>query len=266
MRTTVICSALVLAAGLSLAACSKKQSSGGAAGSSAGAGSAAQATNKGGSGAGSGGAKASGAATASAADLEVVVPAGFSGFGMEKLLARLQGAWLVRGATLARAHAWNVRGRSVAVYDGAREKRFELSVLSPCAIKLSRQLGGGTTSTITVVAFDGDTLYAGLGGAAIAGTDGAWVACLGGQTFTLRAGKCALWKRSMFRDELKIVPGECSVADKGGSKVFRAKVRGSQRELAIEGKVAMTAQKRRAPAERADSYQTAKMKAAGLSR
>mgnify|MGYP007032564766 CR=1 FL=1 len=117
----------------------------------------------------------------------------FAAFDLADVKSKWQGAWLVdRGYV-----AWHVDGDKVTVFDGKAEKTLEFEVQAPCQVAVVERSDSGSSSTIHKFAFDGDTLYAGLGNAG-AKKGEAIAACVSNKVYTLQDGKCLAWKQSMF--------------------------------------------------------------------
>lgn len=179
----------------------------------------------------------------------------FAGFDLDAIKAKLEGAWVLGGSSLGKKEAWKVSGTDVTVYDGKSEKTYQMSLVAPCYGKLTREEGGGTTSTYFTFAFDGDTLYKGLGQAGMKKGD-TIVACMSGQIFTLHDGVCKKHKESMFGDKLKSSDAECSLE----GKVFKAKTRTGESELEIEGAVLLNQQMEKNQAVKTADFAEAKAK------
>ncbi len=179
----------------------------------------------------------------------------FAGFDLGAIKTRLEGAWVLGGSSLGKKEAWQVSGSEVTVYDGKSEKKHELSLVAPCYGKLTCEEGGGTTSNYFTFAFDGDTLYKGLGQAGLKKGD-TIVACISGEIFTLQDGKCQKWKESMFGDKLKSADAECALE----GDVFKAKTRSGESELEIEGTVLLNQQMAKNQAVKTTDFAEAKSK------
>jgi len=179
----------------------------------------------------------------------------FAGFDLGAIKTRLEGAWVVGGSSIGKKEAWLVSGPEVTVYDGKSEKKHELSLVAPCYGKLTREEGGGTTSTYFTFAFDGDTLYKGLGQAGLKKGD-TIVACISGEIFTFQDGKCQKWKESMFGGKLKSADAECSLE----GDVFKAKTRTGESELKLKGTVLLNQQMEKNQAVKTADFAEAKSK------
>jgi hypothetical protein len=179
----------------------------------------------------------------------------FAGFDLDAAKSKLEGTWVLGGSVLGRKEAWQVNGSEVTVYDGKSEKKYQMSLVAPCYGKLTREEGGGTTSTYFTFAFDGDTLYKGLGQAGIKKGDSV-VACISGEIFTLQGGTCQKWKESMFGDKLKSSEAECSLE----GDVFKAKTRTGESELKLKGAVLLNQQMEKNQAIKTADFAEAKSK------
>jgi hypothetical protein len=181
---------------------------------------------------------------------EVANDGPFAAFDLPGVAKKWQGSWVVDGG----AAAWDVRGDEVTVYDGATEKTLELAVKTPCQVATIARSDGGTSSTIHKFAFDGDTLYAGLGNAGVKKGD-AIVACVSNKVFTLEGGKCQAWKESMFHDgKWESEDATCSMSDQDGTQIFEA----DGTKLELVGEALVDAQMKNNPAKRTGNFEEAK--------
>lgn len=135
----------------------------------------------------------------------------FARYGVAEITARWQGAWVVGGSGVGHQVAWNVAGDKVTEWNGTAEKVMDFKVLAPCSTTTSETENGGTSTTYHVFAFDGDTLYAGLGNAGVITADGAF-ACISGKYYELAGATCTEWDLDVF-GKWKSKPGECALTD-----------------------------------------------------
>ena len=103
-------------------------------------------------------------------------------------LAKLQGAWIVKGfGRYGAVSAWNVDGAKVTVYDPKTHAETPDVLLfeSPCAVRLDSGDGG-------TLVIDGDTVYLGLGAGGMKLGDTLY-ACLGSGTVVATPAGCTTY-------------------------------------------------------------------------
>ena len=134
-------------------------------------------------------------------------------FDGKAFLTRLEGAWVTGGSGLGLTRALDIKGDRATVLEGARETQTHLVAIAPCLVKIEESAADGSTaSTMSVFAFDGDQLHAGLGWVAVPDAGG-WVACGFDGVYSLRAGECLKWTQDMFdATKWKPEPGKCAIA------------------------------------------------------
>jgi len=114
------------------------------------------------------------------------------------VIAALQGAWVVPGSALGLREAWEVTGDAVRVDDGSRVRTLALSVVAPCALKLSDAASG--SSTTVKFGLDGDGWRTGLGGIGVPVAGGV-VFCVSGVVVYADHGACRAWRSRFGRWE-----------------------------------------------------------------
>jgi hypothetical protein len=103
-------------------------------------------------------------------------------------IAKLQGAWLVKGfGSYGAVSAWKFDGAKVTVYDPSKkaETPDELLFESPCSVRLDSGYGG-------TLVIDGDAVSLGLGGGGTKQGD-TLVACMGSGTVYATPAGCAAY-------------------------------------------------------------------------
>jgi hypothetical protein len=173
----------------------------------------------------------------------------FAAFDLAGVKKKWQGAWVVdRGHS-----AWHVDGEKVTKFDGNSEKTLDFEVQAPCQVAAVERSESGSSSTIHKFAFDGDTLYAGLGNSGVKKGD-AIVACVSNKVYTLQDGKCLSWKQSMFDDgKWESSEATCTLSD-GDPQTFE--VEGTT--LEVVGEALVDAQMKGNQTERKGSLDEAK--------
>lgn len=174
----------------------------------------------------------------------------FASFDLPQVAKKWQGAWVVQGGS----SAWQVDGNEVTVFDGNRDEAREFVVQAPCQVAVIERSEGGSSSTIHKFAFDGDTLYAGLGNAGVKKGD-VVAACISNEVFTLEGGKCLAWKESRFgKGKWESEDAACSLSREDDTETFEAK--GTKLELV--GEALVDRQMKGNQAQRLGSFDEAK--------
>jgi hypothetical protein len=175
----------------------------------------------------------------------------FAAFDLPGLTKKWQGAWVIDGGR----KAWEVRGDEVTVYDGKGDaKTLEFEVQAPCQAASIERSDAGSSSTFHKFAFDGDTLYAGLGNAGVK-KDDTVVACVSNKVYVLEGDACRAWKQSAFdKSKWESSDATCSLSSDGDTQTFE--VEGTT--LEVVGEAVVDAQMKRNQAERKPSFDDAK--------
>lgn len=149
-------------------------------------------------------------------------------FDGKAFLQRLEGTWVTGGSALGLQRAIDIHGAEATVVEGGRETKTHLAALAPCLVKIEeRAADGSTASTMSVFAFDGERLHAGLGWVAVPDAGG-WVACGFDGVYSLRGTECLKWTQDLFdATKWKPEPGKCvatadtfTVTEKAGDTVL----------------------------------------------
>jgi hypothetical protein len=181
-----------------------------------------------------------------AAHPAVVADSPLATYGLAGIADKLQGAWVLGGSSLGRTAAWKVDGASLTEWEGGdTDRALSLEILAPCYLRSKDEAAG--SSVYKTFAFDGDTLYAGLGSAGVLTDDGA-VACVGGGIYELAGGTCTAWKERFGRWEKS--ESTCSLED-GAFKV-------DGRELTVQGQALVDQQMSKNVAEKHGDFEAAK--------
>jgi hypothetical protein len=104
-------------------------------------------------------------------------------------IAKLQGAWLVRGfGSYGSVSAWKIDGAKVTVYNPSKRTETPDALIfdSPCAVRLYSGSGG-------TLVIDGDAIYLGLGAGGTKQGD-TIVACMGSGTVVATTTGCTTYK------------------------------------------------------------------------
>lgn len=171
------------------------------------------------------------------------------GVDLSGLASKLQGSWVVGGSSLGMKAAWKVEGDKVTIFEGGKEKTAELQIFAPCRLKVVEKSGGGTMSTSTNFAFDGDKLWLGLGSAGVKMGDKVF-ACVSADVYVLAGDKCVKWKQAMF-DKWEQSEAECSIGDDG-------KLTAGGTTLEPAGNAFVNQQMKGNEAKKMDDYEAAK--------
>jgi hypothetical protein len=175
----------------------------------------------------------------------------FAEFDLPGLAKKWEGAWLIDGGRLA----WEVKGGELTIVDGkGDDKSRGFEVQAPCQVASIERGESGSTSTFHKFAFDGDTLYTGLGNAGVKKGD-AVVACVSNKVYVLKDGKCESWRQVPF-DKSKWESSEatCSLSTEDDVETFE--VEGTK--LEVVGEALVDAQMKRKEAERKGSLDEAR--------
>ena len=184
-------------------------------------------TGSGGSGGGTGSSRSTGSsepvkASGSAAAAPTPGPSKFSyppagpgpheGFDFVALHQKLQGSWLAGGGLIP--DVWSLDHDTLLSInaEGARTSST-LRLLAPCYYVHGR--AEGDFGVYSVFAFDGDTLYLGLGSAGVV-QGSKTVACVSSGVYVLDASGCTRWTRKAFAkpgDEWDKEVGDCKYSD-----------------------------------------------------
>lgn len=142
------------------------------------------------------------------------------GEGGRRLLERLQGTWIVGGASPGTREAWWVTGDRAVVWDGAREAKTTVRAITPCLLELEEQAMDGSSATARVTAaVAGDAVHVGLGHVAVREGD-ALVGCGWDGVYVLRGAECVRWKSDLISDTWQAQPGQCKLMGAGDAAVF----------------------------------------------
>jgi hypothetical protein len=180
----------------------------------------------------------------------VVTDSPLAGYGLAGIADKLQGAWVLGGSSLGMTAAWKVDGATVTLWENGTESTQTLEILAPCYLRTKDEAAG--TSVYKTFAFDGDTLYAGLGGAGVVTDDGA-VVCTGGTIYELAGGACKAWKERFGRWESN--EATCSLED----GVFKV----DSSELTVQGEALVNQQMKGNGAEKHADFEAARAAAEG---
>lgn len=171
------------------------------------------------------------------------------GVDLAPIASKLEGTWVVGGSSLGQKAAWKVEGNKVTVFEGGKEKSAELVIVAPCRLKVVEKSGGGTTSTSTNFAFDGDKLWLGLGSSGVKMGDKVF-ACVSSDVYVLSGDKCQKWKLAMF-DKWEQSEAECAIGDDG-------KLTAGGTTLEPAGEAFLNQQMKGNEAKKMDDYEAAK--------
>lgn len=179
-----------------------------------------------------------------------------SAWDMSKRTAAWQGAWAGDGFSLGNTAAWEIKGDDVTFVDKQGEKKYKLSIESPCTAGFSEKTKDGSSGWTTTYTLKGDELITGLGDAGSRKGDQA-IVCGGGAVFAFDGKTCTQWDNRFGRWEKSA--GDCGFAkgDKG-EDIFRYKLRDYETKLAIEGDVIWSDQLARVHAKKFPDLSAAK--------
>jgi hypothetical protein len=184
----------------------------------------------------------------------------FSGWDMAARTAAFQGAHVTPGNSLGMWEAWNVQGDKVTIWNGTDEKTYELTLISPCEVKVTEKTSdGGSSSTVKHYTLKDGAIVMGLGDAGARKGDEA-IACVSNLVFTLDAkGTCTEWKASLF-DEGKYEqkPGTCGFRKDGDKEVFAVTARGYEHKLEVHGDALLSQQLASTHSEKVADFAAAK--------
>jgi len=82
------------------------------------------------------------------------------------------------------------------------------------------------------------------------------VACVSGEIFSYKAGKCTQWEKSMFDNSLKPKEAECQLT----GDTFKVKIHGHESELKIKGSLLLNHQMEKNLAVKTINFEEAKGK------
>ncbi len=195
-------------------------------------------------------------------------PGPHEGFDFVALHRKLQGAWLAGGGSIP--DVWSLDHDSLLSIDAEGTRTSStLRLLAPCYYVHGR--AEGDFGVYSVFAFDGDTLYLGLGSAGVV-QGGKTVACVSSGVYVLDASGCTRWTRKAFAkpgDEWDKEPGDCKYSD--DKTTFQVDDSKSSRPLygietlKVKGNVLLTYQMENNKAERFPSLDAAIAKHQALS-
>lgn len=183
----------------------------------------------------------------------------FAGWDMAARKKAFDGAHVAPGGALGLWEAWEVTGDKVKVWDGKTEKDLELTVQSPCEVKVTERSGDGSSSSVThhYTIKDG-VIVMGLGNAGSRRGAEA-IACVSNQVLTVDAkGACTAWELDMFGEKWESSPATCGFANNGDREVFKATVNGHESELLVEGDVLWSEQLARSHSDKVADFAAAK--------
>ncbi|PRP94466.1 hypothetical protein ENSA5_40850 [Enhygromyxa salina] len=139
----------------------------------------------------------------------------FAAFDFEAAEASWQGSWVLEGEVAGKPVAWMIDGALLVESDGAKERKLEFSLYSPCQVAYTDTEAGVTVYKSFV--FVRDALHAGLGSAGTVAGDSV-IACTGGKTYVLTGDECLAWSE-MF-DNWKSEPANCAIEGEGDARAF----------------------------------------------
>jgi hypothetical protein len=183
----------------------------------------------------------------------------FAGWDLAGRRAALQGAHVTPGNSYGTWHAWYVDGDQVTVWDGAQEKTLELSVPSPCEVKVTERTGSGSSWSVTHFTLRKGVPVMGLGDAGSRRGEEA-IACVSNRIVTRDAsGACTEWKRSGFDDgPYESKPGTCAFVQDGERELFTIALDEYEARLWIDGDALLSEQLARTHSEKVGDYGAAK--------
>lgn len=180
----------------------------------------------------------------------VVADSPLATYGLAGIADKLQGAWVLGGSSLGMTAAWKVDGAALTEWEGGdADRALTLEILAPCYLRSKDEAAG--SSVYKTFAFDGDTLYAGLGSAGVLTDEGA-VVCAGGTIYELAGDTCTAWNERFGRWEK--TEATCSLED-GAFTV-------DGRELTVTGQALVDQQMKQNAAEKHADFEAAKAAAA----
>ncbi len=134
------------------------------------------------------------------------------GFDFVALHKKLQGSWLAGGGTTP--DVWSLDHDSLLAIDAEGKRTSStLRLLAPCYYVHGRP--DGNFGVYSVFAFDGDTLYLGLGSAGVV-QGSRTVACVASGVYVLDGSACTRWTHKAFPkpgDEWEKEVGDCKYSD-----------------------------------------------------
>jgi hypothetical protein len=139
---------------------------------------------------------------------------------LDDVAAAWQGTWLVEINAGTRKQVWDVHGGAVTILDATGTRKRTFTLLSPCTVELASSGPTGRSADIVPFAFDGATLYIGLGEAGMR-KGGSMLACAGRQVFVWKDGVCRAHEADInppraWHDQ----PAKCEVRSEGGHDVL----------------------------------------------
>jgi len=190
-------------------------------------------------------------------------PGPHEGFDLAAIRDKLQGAWLVGGSAFSSIPTvWSLRGDTLVQVD-EQGKRTEsvLRLLAPCYF--SEGPADGHSATFGHFAFDGDTLYLGLGNAGVVQGDKT-IGCMSVAMYVYENGACTAWTKKPFAKEGDLwerEEGDCGYTEDksvfyGDDTHSKRKIYGRQ-ELHVHGPVLLTRQMEGNKAVKLDSLEAA---------
>lgn len=183
----------------------------------------------------------------------------FAAWDMEARRAAFQGAHVTPGGSLGAWEAWNVEGDKVTIWDGSAEKQLDFALLSPCEVKTTEHVGGGSSSTTSHYTLVEGAIVKGLGDAGSRRGPEA-IACISNTIFTVDAkGTCTELEASMFDDgTYEAKPATCGFRKDGEREVFFADVRGRETILEVHGDALLSTQLAQTHSEKVADFAAAK--------
>lgn len=191
-------------------------------------------------------------------------PGPHEGFDLAAIHKKLQGAWLLGGSGAGRVPTiWSLDGDTLTQIDSdGKRSTSTFRLLAPCYYVDGA--ADGSSGTYSHFAFDGDTLYLGLGHAGIVEGDRT-IGCMSVAMYVLDKGTCTRWTKKSFSkpgsDEWEKEPGDCKYSDDktkftGDDTNSKRKIYGVE-TLDVKGKVLLTPQMANNKAEKAASLDAA---------
>lgn len=185
------------------------------------------------------------------------------GFDLGAIRDKLQGAWLAGGSAFSSIPTvWYLDGDTlVRITESGERSESTLRLLAPCYYFEGTKDGG--TGSYGHFAFDGDTLYLGLGNAGIVQGD-TTIGCMSIAMYVHENGACTSWTKQSFGREgdfWEKEAGDCGYTE--DNKVFYGDDTNSKRktygrqELNVHGDVLLTTQMKGNKAEKYDTLAAA---------
>jgi hypothetical protein len=185
------------------------------------------------------------------------------GFDLNAIRDKLQGAWLVGGSAFSSIpNVWYLDGDTlVRITEGGERSESTLRLLAPCYYFEGTKDGG--SGTYGHFAFDGNTLYLGLGNSGLV-SGAKTIGCMSVAMYVHENGSCTSWTKKPFGREgdfWEKEAGDCGYTDDksefyGDDTNSKRKTYGRQ-SLNVRGDVLLTKQMEGNKAERFDTLAAA---------